>query len=143
MGSRGSDYETDRKIREVNDMIRGLVIPQENHTGDMTAAEHILGYIEAISRRDRDLVKMMDKHAQYAFAESWRDKEGKKHRVSGKFLELRNRMLQLTPKELKQLAVPGMQESVKDVTARNGEIVIEFTEGTRRVFDPQVSMWPF
>ena len=49
----------------------------------------------------------------------------------------------LTPKELKQLAVPGMQESVKDVTARNGEIVIEFTEGTRRVFDPQVSMWPF
>lgn len=140
MGSRGSDFDS---ISQINQSIQTLVKPTENSTGSISAAEHIQGYIEAISRQDKELVKMMDKHAKFQFADSWKDSEGKQHQISEDFLKLRKSLLEMNPKDLKKLKVPFMKELLKGVNVSNGEITLNLTDGTKSVFDKEVSMWPF
>ena len=136
MGSRGSGYEANQNAVKANELINRLT------ETNLTKAEHIQAYIEAISRRDKELVKMMDKHARFAFAESWTDEEGHPHQVSKDFLDLRKQLLNMTPAELQKVVVARMEGMIDSVTVEGGEITLNCKDGTSRTFDPAVSQWP-
>ena len=170
MGSRGSDFDN-QTVKQITDKIDKLVQPKSNMNADSLMVEHLIGYIEAISRKDHDLTEMMDKHALFMFGEGstdekgnvkkasgywqklWNNSAGKKSGLPGgnmnsDFREIRKALMgdDITAKDLKKIEkelIKKLPGDVKNVTVSNGEISINYADGSVEVFDKDISLWPY
>ena len=165
MGSRGSDYEN-QTVKQISDKIDKLVQPNSNMNANSLMVEHLIGYVEAIGQKDHDLVEMMDKHAQFMFGSTpsetqptqywqnlWNESAGKETGLPGGYMnsdfrEIRKALMdkELTSKDLKKIEkelIKKLPGEVKGITVSNGEISINYADGTAEVFDKDISLWPF